>query len=190
MHAVTALIHDWKSGDEGALEQLTELVYGELHRLASSYLRRERAGHTLQPTALLHEAYLRLCSQKELDFQNRSHFFGVAAHLMRLILVDHARGKNREKRGGGAARVPLDEAWNLAPDVRSRLMVQLDDGLRELAEFDQRKAQVIEMRFFGGMSVEETAEALGVGVATVGRDQRAAEAWLNRYLTHATAADD
>jgi RNA polymerase sigma factor (TIGR02999 family) len=178
---VTQLLHQWKAGDSGALDRLTPLIYDELRRLASSYIRREKAGHTLQPTALLHEAYMRLAGQDQQNWRDRSHFFGVAAHLMRLILVDHARSKLREKRGGEAAHVSLDEALDASPQ-KSRLLIDLDEALGELASFDARKAQVIEMRFFAGMTIEETAEALQIGVATVGREQRSAEAWLNVYL--------
>jgi len=178
---VTILLKQWKSGDASALEQVTPLVYEELRRLAASYLRREREGHTLQPTALLNEAYMRLVAVEQ-DFSSRSHFFGVAAHLMRLILVDHARSKRRQKRGGGEAAVPLEESMAVAQS-RPETLLALDEGLRQLAAFDERKAKVIEMRFFGGMNLEETAEALGISQATVGREQRMAEAWLNRYLS-------
>ena len=178
---ITELLRRWQEGDREALERLTPLVYDELRRLAASYLRKEKPGHTLQPTALLHEAYVWLSGQKEQDWKSRAHFFGVAAHLMRLILVDHARAKLSAKRGGGLERLTVQEALDASPE-RPEILLDLDDGLRELAEFDARKAQIIEMRFFAGMSLEETAEALGIGVATVGREQRSAEAWLNQYL--------
>lgn len=178
---VTQLLRQWRNGDGHALDRLTPLVYGELRKLAASYLRRERAGHTLQPTALLNEAYLLLSGQTQQDWKNRAHFYGVAAHLMRLILVDHARARLSGKRGGGVERVAVNEALDAAPE-RPEILLDLDDALRELAEFDPRKTQVIEMRFFAGMSIEETAEALGISVATVGREQRSAEAWLNQYL--------
>ncbi len=179
---VTVLLHQWRQGDEAALEVLTPIVFDELRRLASSYMRRESAGHTLQPTALLNEAYLRLAQQQNQNWENRAHFFGVAAHLMRVILVDHARSKNRAKRGGGAPKLSIQEALDAAVE-RPETLVHLDDALKELSAFDERKAKVIEMRFFGGMTIEETAEALSISVATVGREQRMAEAWLNRYLT-------
>lgn len=179
--SVTELLRAWKGGDNDALEQLTPVVYAELRRMAAAQLRRERAGHTLQPTALLHEAYLRLMAQGSQDWRDRAHFYGVAAHLMRLILVDYARAKKSAKRGAGAAHVSLDESID-SQQARPSMLVDLDEGLKELAEFDPRKASVVEMRFFAGMTIEETAEALGVGVATVVREQRAAEAWLNRYL--------
>ncbi len=178
---VTILLQQWRGGDPSALEVLTPIVYDELRRLAASYLRKERVGHTLQPTALLHEAYVKLANQGGKDWKSCSHFFGVAAHLMRQILVDHARGKNRAKRGGGAANVQINEAIDAAEE-RPEILVDLDDALNELAKFDERKAKVVEMRFFAGMSVEETAEALSISVATVGREQRMAEAWLGRYM--------
>jgi RNA polymerase sigma factor (TIGR02999 family) len=178
---VTVLLKQWREGDSAALELLTPIVYDELRRLAASYLRKEREGHTLQPTALLHEAYVKLANQPSQDWQSRAHFFGVAANLMRQILVDHARGKSREKRGGGAANLPINEAID-SLEERPEILVNLDDALNELAKFDERKAKVIEMRFFAGMSVEETAEALSISVATVGREQRMAEAWLGRYM--------
>ncbi len=180
---VTVLLQQWREGDPGALELLTPIVYDELRRLAASYLRKERDGHTLQPTALLHEAYVKLANQENQDWKNRAHFFGVAAHLMRQILVDHARGRNRVKRGAGVANVQLNEAMDAAQQ-RPEILVDLDDALNELAKFDERKAKVIEMRFFAGMSVEETAEALSISVATVGREQRMAEAWLGRYMNN------
>jgi len=178
---VTVLLQQWRDGDNAALELLTPIVYDELRRLAASYLRKERDGHTLQPTALLHEAYVKLANQANHDWKSRAHFFGVAAHLMRQILVDHARGRNRAKRGAGVGNVQLNEALD-ASQQRPEILVHLDDGLNELAQFDARKAKVIEMRFFAGMSIEETAEALSISVATVGREQRMAEAWLGRYL--------
>lgn len=178
---VTILLQRWREGDTSALEVLTPIVYDELRRLAASYLRRERDGHTLQPTALLHEAYVKLANQPNQDWKNRAHFFGVAAHLMRQILVDHARGRNRVKRGGGAINVQLNEALD-ASNQRPEILVELDEALNELARFDERKAKVIEMRFFAGMSVEETAEALSISISTVGREQRMAEAWLGRYM--------
>ncbi len=181
---VTILLQQWREGDPSALELLTPIVYDELRRLAASYLRKERDGHTLQPTALLHEAYVKLANQDNQDWKNRAHFFGVAAHLMRQILVDHARGRNRVKRGAGVANVQINEAID-ASHQRPDILVHLDDALIELDKFDQRKAKVIEMRFFAGMSVEETGEALSISVATVGREQRMAEAWLGRYINPA-----
>ncbi len=181
---VTVLLHKWKAGDRSALESLAPLVHGELRRLAASYLRHERQDHTLQPTALLNEAYIRLIGVKEQNWASRSHFFGIAAHLMRLILVDHARGRACAKRGGAMEELTLHEDWagSIAAPEKSRMLLDLDQGLKELATFDPRKAQVIEMRYSAGMSIEETAEALDVSVSTVSREQRLAEAWLLRYL--------
>jgi len=178
---VTRLLQRWQGGDRQALEDITPLVYHELRRIAAGYLRRERSGHTLQPTELLHEAFLRLINQNDQTWKNRAHFFGVAAHLMRNILVDHARAKASGKRGGGAEKVPLDEAVSAAAS-RPMLLIALDDALQELEKLDPRKAQIVELRFFGGMSIEETAEATGISTATVGREQRMAEAWLQRQM--------
>jgi RNA polymerase sigma factor (TIGR02999 family) len=178
---VTQLLIDWKSGSKEALDMLTPLVYSELRRLADHYLRDERAAATLQPTALVHEAYLRLVAQSLPDWESRSHFFGVAAHLMRQILVDQARRRHSAKRGSGSEKVSLEDAISFAPS-RGRDIQALDDALNALAEIDPRKAKVIELRFFGGFSIEETAQALNISVATVGREQRMAEAWLHREV--------
>jgi RNA polymerase sigma-70 factor, ECF subfamily len=175
------LLAAWTQGDQAALEQLTPLVYQELHQLAHSYLRRERADHTLQPTALIHEAYLRLIDQKIEQFENRAHFYGVAARLMRQILVEYARSHHAAKRGGGALKLTLDAAVNSAQEHPAEL-IALDDALTALAQFDERKCHVIELRYFGGLSVEETALALGISVPTVVRDQRMAQAWLHREM--------
>jgi RNA polymerase sigma factor (TIGR02999 family) len=180
-NAVTRLLIDWKSGSKEALDLLTPLVYNELRRLADHYLRDERAAATLQPTALVHEAYLRLVAQSLPDWESRSHFFGVAAHLMRQILVDHARKRRSAKRGSGAEKVSIEDAICFSP-ARGRDIEALDDALNALAVIDARKAKVIELRFFGGFSVEETAQALDISVATVGREQRMAEAWLHREV--------
>jgi RNA polymerase sigma factor (TIGR02999 family) len=179
---VTQLLVDWGNGNKEALDKLTPIVYAELHKLAESYLRRERDAATLQPTALVHEAYIRLVAQDLPDWQSRAHFFGVAAQLMRQILVDNARRHRSGKRGGGAPKVPLTEALSFTPE-RSSDVIALDDALNALAEVDERKSKVIELRFFGGLSVEETAQALGVSVATIGREQRLAEAWLHREMS-------
>ena len=180
--AVTRLLLEWKNGSAQALDLLTPIVYDELHRLADHYLRDEHAANTLQPTALVHEAYLRLVAQGLPDWESRSHFFGVAASLMRQILVDHSRRRRSAKRGGGAEKVPLELAVSFAPE-RGRDIEALDDALTALTAIDPRKCKVIELRFFGGLSIEETAQALGVSVATVGREQRLAEAWLHREVT-------
>jgi RNA polymerase sigma factor (TIGR02999 family) len=179
--AVTRLLIDWKSGSKEALDSLTPIVYNELRRLADHYLRDEHAASTLQPTALVHEAYIRLVAQNLPDWESRSHFFGVAAHLMRQILVDHARRRTSAKRGSGAPKISIEESVTFAPG-RHREIEALDDTLNALAAFDPRKAKVIELRFFGGLSVEETAQALGISIATVGREQRLAEAWLHREM--------
>jgi len=179
---VTQLLRDWKNGDEHAVGRLTRIVYNELRRLAAHYLRDEHAADTLQPTALVHEAYIRLVAQKMPDWQGRAHFFGVAAHLMRQILVDHARRHHSAKRGAGAPVATLDEALSFAT-AKSKDLLALDDALDALAEIDLRKAKIMELRYFGGFSVEEAARALKISVATVGREQRLAEAWLHRELS-------
>jgi RNA polymerase sigma factor (TIGR02999 family) len=178
---ITQLLVAWSNGDRAALEQLTPLVYQELHRLAQHYLRRERPGHTLQTTALVNEAYLRLIDWKNVQWQNRAHFFGVSASLMRHILVRIARDRHRAKRGGSALRVTLSEAAGM-PAGRTPDLVALDEALKALAELSPRQSQVVELRFFGGLSVEETAEVLGVSVGTVKRDWSLAKLWLLREL--------
>jgi RNA polymerase sigma factor (TIGR02999 family) len=180
-HNVTQLLLDWRNGNEAALDQLLPVIYQELRHLAESYLRRERSDHTLQPTALIHEAYLRLIEQDHPEWQSRTHFFGVTSRLMRQVLVEHARRHSAVKRGGQQQKVALDEAVVYSPE-RAAELVELDEALNRLAAFDERKARVIELRFFGGLSVEETAEALGLSVATVRRELRLAEAWLRREL--------
>ena len=179
---ITRLLLDWRNGDQMALDRLMPLVYEELRRMANHYMRNERRGHTLQTSALVNEAYLRLVDQENIEWQNRAHFFGVAAQAMRRILVDHARSRNYQKRGGGAQQVSLDEAMTLAGD-RAAELIALDDALRELARMDERKSRVVELRYFGGLSLEETAEALGVSVPTVTRDWNTAKAWLMREMT-------
>ena len=174
---LTSLLADWSKGDRQALDRLMPIVYDELRSLAGRYLRRERADHTLQPTALVNEAYMRLVDQRSVHWQNRAHFFGVAAQMMRRILVDHAKGHRREKRGGGARKVSLDEAIELS-DERADDLVAIDQALTALAQFDERKSRVVELRYFGGLSVEETAEVLKVSVNTVLRDWKLAKAWL------------
>jgi RNA polymerase sigma factor (TIGR02999 family) len=170
----------WRGGDEAALEQLVPLVHEELHRIARGCMRGERPGHSLQATALVNEAYLRLIGAQQVDWQNRVHFLAVSARLMRRILVDFARSKKYQKRGGGAQAVTLDEALVVAEPGRD--LVALDEALDALAKMDERKARVVEMRFFGGLSVEETAAVLGVSGDTVMRDWRMAKAWLLREL--------
>jgi len=179
---VTQLLGDWSGGDEGALEKLIPLVQPELHRLAHYYMRRERAGHTLQTTALLNEAYLQLTDKTQPSWQNRTHFMAVAAQLMRRIMVDHARARHALKRGAGAIRVTLDEtAW--VTQERAEELLALDEALEKLAEFDRRRCEIVEMRYFGGLTVEEIADVLKVHPNTVMRDWRAAKAWLYAELT-------
>lgn len=180
---VTRLLLSWKDGDEQALQQLMPLVYSELRRIAEVHLRRERPGHTLQPTALIHEAYLKLAKQGMPDWQSRAHFFGIASRIMRQVLVDWARKNYAAKRGGEGAKVQLDEASAVSGERGSELLA-LDDALNALAKFDERGSRAVEMKYFGGLPLDEIAEALGVSVPTVGRDLRAAEAWLRRSLQH------
>ena len=183
--AVTAALVAWGQGDSGAGDRLLELVYPELHRIAERQMRREREGHTLQPTALVHEAYLKLVDQSRVDWRNRAHFLGVAAQAMRRLLVDHARGRGRDKRGGGATLVELDSAAGeagLAVQARSVDLLALDQALERLTALDAAQARLVELRFFGGLSVEEAAEALGISTATAGRDFRSARAFLAREL--------
>ena len=181
---VTGLLRAWGNGDRGALERLTPIVYEELRRLARRYLRGERAGHSLQATALVNEAYVRLVDYKRMQWQNRAHFFAVSAQLMRRILVDHARRHNL-KRGGAVQHVSLEDAAEVGQG-RPTDLVALDDAMNALGRFDARKVQVVEMRFFGGLSVEETAEVLKVSPVTVMRDWNTAKAWLHRELTSRT----
>lgn len=180
--SVTQLLIEWREGDETALDRLIPLVYDEMRRLARYYMRRERAEHTLQTSALINEAYIRLVDHKGMRWQNRAHFYAVAAQAMRRILVDHARSHNYAKRGGGARMVELDEAAAVAHEQAAEI-VALDEALNELSAFDPRQSKVVELRYFGGMSVEETAEALGVSPATVMREWRAAKAWLLRAIS-------
>lgn len=178
---VTRLLQDWRDGNEAALEKLTRVVYDELRRLANRYLRGERRNHTLQGTALVHEAYMRLVGYTELEWQNRAHFFGVAARIMRQILIDHARKRQSDKRGGGREDLPLDEAVVFSTE-RPESLVALDDALEALAEVDPQKSRVIELRYFGGLGVEEISEVTALSISTVRRHMRLAEAWLHREL--------
>jgi RNA polymerase sigma-70 factor (ECF subfamily) len=181
-HEVTGLLREWANGAQSALEELIPLVYAELHRLAQSYLRREAPGHTLQPTALVHEAFLSMVGRRAPDCRNRSVFYGVAARLMRQILVDHARTRQAVKRGGRVVHVSLEEDLIVSRE-RDADLVALDDALMRLAAIDPRKSQVVELRFFGGLSVEETTEVLKVSEKTVRRDWQFAKAWLLRELS-------
>lgn len=178
-HNVTRLLGKWADGDQEALQELTPLVYAELRHLAASYLRGERPDHTLQPTALVHEAYVRLVGQRNPSWRSRSHFFGVAAHLMREILVDHARRRHAGKRAG--QNVSLEEAVSM-PGERSADLMKLDGSLSALEKFDPRKAKAVELRYFGGLSMDEIAQALEISVVTVRRDMRLAEAWLFQQM--------
>jgi RNA polymerase sigma factor (TIGR02999 family) len=179
--AVTELLRAWRDGDDGALDRLMPLVEAELRRLARAYMGREKPGHTLQTTALVNEAFLRLIDARGLQWQDRAHFVGISARLMRRVLVDHARSRGYRKRGGGAQHVPLDDALVVSPEP-SLDLVALDRALQALASVDERKSRVIELRFFGGLSVEETAEVLKVSTDTVKRDWRLAKLWLLREL--------
>ena|SRR5581483_1712469 len=179
---VTRLLLAWGDGDQAALDQLMPAVYDELRRLAHYHLQRERRGHTLQTSALVNEAYLRLIDQHRVEWQNRAHFFGIASQLMRRILVDHARSRHVAKRGGGARHVPLDEAIVVSAQ-RAADVLALDEALTALAAIDQRKSRIVEMRFFGGLSIAETAEVLAVSPGTIMRDWTLAKAWLHREIS-------
>jgi RNA polymerase sigma-70 factor, ECF subfamily len=178
---ITALLTDWSGGDHAALDKLFPLVYDELHRMASSYMRQERTDHLLQTTALVHEAYLRLAGHENVSYQTRTHFFAVAAQVMRHILVDYARGRTRAKRGGGISPLELSDVAVISDD-RAEEMIAINSALDKLAAVDARKGKVFEMRYFGGMSVEEAAEVLRVSPITVARDWRMAKAWLRREI--------
>jgi len=180
-HDVTRLLQDWRNGDKAALEKLTPLVYDELRRLANRYLRSERKDHTLQGTALVHEAYMKMVGYTDLEWQSRAHFFGVAARIMRQILIDHARKHKADRRGGGKQNLNLEEATVFSAE-RASSLVALDDALESLAAFDRLKGRIIELRYFGGLSIEEISEVEAVSVSTVKRHMRMAEAWLHREI--------
>lgn len=181
----TELLRAWSHGDESARDRLIPLLYGELHRLARRYMRDERPDHTLQATALVNEAYLRLIDVNRVEWRNRAHFLALAAQMMRRILIESARGRHRQKRGAGAVRVNIDDLEDL-PEPEGLNLVALSDALSTLAMFDTRMGQVVELRFFGGLSVEETADVLNVSPETVMRDWKTAKAWLLRELTQPT----
>ena len=181
-HSVTQLLIDWSNGDQAARDQLMSVVYEELHRLARRYMRRESPGHTLQTSALVNEAFIRLVDQRNVHWQNRAHFYGIAAQMMRRILVDYARGRNYAKRGGGVHAITLDDGLVVSAE-RSAEVVAVHEALEELAKFDVRKGQIVELRFFGGLSIEETAEVLGVSPGTVMRDWTLSKAWLRRQMS-------
>jgi RNA polymerase sigma factor (TIGR02999 family) len=185
---VTQLLVDWSNGDRAALDKLLPLVNSELRKLAGRYMRRESPGHTLQTSALVNEAYLRLIDQKNVQWQNRAHFFGIAAQLMRRILIDHARSHQYAKRGGGAVQVSLDEAAAVTEERAAELLA-VNEALEKLTTMDARKGRIVELRFFGGMTEEETAEVMGVSVPTVQREWRAAKAWLHRMLSEGKVDD-
>jgi len=180
-HEVTQLLVEWSNGDKAALDRLMPLVHAELRRLAHRYMSRERPGHTLQTTALVNEAYVRLVNREDVHWQNRAHFFAIAAELMRTILVDHARSHAYAKRGGGAQKIELDEAMIVSQE-RAAEVVALDDVLKELAKFDPQQSRIVELRFFGGLTIEETAEVLGLSPATIKREWSTAKAWLYHEL--------
>lgn len=181
-HELTQLLIDWSNGDQSALDKLIPLIGEELRRLAHRYMSRERAGHTLQTTALVNEAFVRLVNRKQVNWQNRAHFFGIAAQLMRTILVDHARSHACAKRGGGAFKLELDEALVISQKKASEV-VALDDALKELGRLDPQQSRIVELRFFGGLTVEETAEVLRLSPATIKREWSTAKAWLYHELS-------
>jgi RNA polymerase sigma factor (TIGR02999 family) len=180
---VTQLLVNWSHGDQAALEKLMPLVYGELRRLASAYLRRERSNHTLQSTALVHEAFLRMVSQQEVQWKNRAHFYGIAAQMIRRILVDYARSQHAEKRGAGAIKLELDEAMGVAQTSPEIDLLGLNDALDRLTVLDERQSRVVELRFFAGLSIEETAEVMHLSPASVKREWQTARAWLFREMS-------
>lgn len=181
-HEVTRILLDWSGGDPEAPERLMPFVYDELRRLARAFLFKERGAHTLQPTALVHEAYLRLVDQRSVNWQNRAHFYGIAASMMRRVLIDHARAHAAEKRGGEAIHLSLDDV-HLPLEQRAVGLLDLDEALARLTEMDERKGKIVELRFFGGLSDEEVAEVLGVSTRTVLRDWKKARLWLFRELS-------
>jgi len=186
-HEVTQLLIEWSNGDKAALDKLMPLIHEELLRLAHHYMSRERPGHTLQTTALVDEAYLRLVNRKDVHWQNRAHFFAIAAQLMRSILVDHARSHAYAKRGGGARKIALEDAM-VVSEERAAEVVALDDALKELASLDPQQSRIVELRFFGGATIEETAEVLALSPATIKREWSTAKAWLYRELSKESAS--
>lgn len=179
---ITTLLHKWQQGDSEAFETVTQYVYNDLRRRASAYLRNERPGHTLETTGLVHEAFIKLIDKQEIEWQDRNHFFAVAAKVMRRILVDHARSKNRDKRGGKNEDLPLDEARKVSSRQPPVDLIALDEALDNLATFDERQAQIVELKYFGGMTLDETADVVGVSRVTVKRDWQIARAWLRQQL--------
>ncbi len=186
---VTQLLVNWSKGDQSALEELMPLVYGELRRLAGSYLRRERSNHTLQSTALVHEAFMRLVNQHDVQWRNRAHFYAIAAQMIRRILVDYARSQHAEKRGSGAIKLELDEAMAVAQTGTDIDLLGLNDALDALAELDERQSRIVELRFFAGLSIEETAEVMHLSPASIKREWQTARAWLFRRMTRTSPHD-
>ena len=182
-HLITQRLRQWSDGSREALEELMPLVYDELRKQARRYLRRERQNHTLQTTALIHEAYLKLIDQRDVNWESRTHFFAIAASMMRRILVDHARTKHRAKRGGEGENLPLDEAMLVIGEEKSVDLIALDEALNRLEEFDEQQARIVELRYFSGLTLEETAAALKISRTTVANDWALAKAWLHRELT-------
>ena len=183
-HDITAMLREWKGGNRDALEELMPLVYDELHKQAARYLRRERVGHTLQTTALIHEAFLKLVGQRDAEWESRNHFFAIAAQAMRRILIDHARARHQHKRGGPNAPLALDEVEPVSDgDGQNIDLLALDEALERLAQIDKQQVRIVELRYFGGLGIEETAAALGVSRATVVREWSVAKTWLRRELT-------
>ena len=179
---ISLLLRSWNDGNGEALNELLPLVYDELHRQAHRYLRREREGHTLQTTALIHEAYLNLIKQNRINFQNREHFFAISANLMRRILVNYANSRHRQKRGGAGEDLELNDSILIATQSKNLDLLALDDALKRLAERDEQQAQIVEMRYFGGLTIEETAEVMAIAPATIKRDWKLTKAWLFREL--------
>ena len=177
-HKITQMLREWSEGNLEAFEELLPIVYNELHKRAARYLRHERSNHTLQTTALIHEAYLKLVNQRAINWENRSHFFAVSANIMRRILVDYARTKNRDKRGGNVENLPLEEAFYVVSDEKSIDVIALDESLDRLAKIDEQQSRIVELRYFSGLSLEETAAALKVSRTTVANDWTMAKAWL------------
>lgn len=182
-HKITRLLREWSDGNREVLEELMPLVYEELHKQARRYLQRERQNHTLQTTALIHEAYLKLIDQRDVSWESRTHFYAVAANLMRRILVDHSRTKHREKRGGAVENLPLEEAAVIVSGGKTIDLIALDEALSRLAEIDEQQSRIVELRYFSGLTLEETAAVLKVSRTTVANDWAMAKAWLHRELT-------
>jgi len=180
---VTEMLRQWSSGDAEVMNELLPLIYDELHKRAAAYLRRERPNHTLQATALVHEAYLKLIDQREGNWSSRDHFFAIAAQAMRRILVDHARSQHRQKRGGSNEDLPLEDALLASADERNVDLIALDEAMKRLAKFDPQQERIVELRYFGGLSLDEAANALGISRATAARDWQVAKAWLHREMT-------